>query len=109
MSSRIDVFQFGTFMREKNSLLDLKSKILKAKTPQTHYIYNIILHQFVYIYIYIHTYIVIHRQTVSLYHNSSEWIDTQDASSWDRNPPNFTLDLISYHSDNLATNVHLRN
>ena len=27
-------------------------------------------------YIYIYIYIVIHRQTVSLYHNSSEWLDT---------------------------------
>ena len=29
--------------------------------------------------IYIYTYIVICRQTVSLYHNSSVWLDTQDA------------------------------
>ena len=36
-------------------------------------------------------YIVIHRQTVSLYHNSSEWLDTWDGSSWDRNSANFTL------------------
>ena len=36
-------------------------------------------------------YIVINRQTVSLYHNSSVWLDTQDASSWDQNPPNFML------------------
>ena len=35
-------------------------------------------------------YIVIHRQTVSLYHNSSVWLDTRDASSWDRNPADFT-------------------
>ena len=27
-------------------------------------------------YIYIYMYIVIHRQTVSLYHNSSVWLDT---------------------------------
>ena len=33
------------------------------------------------------------RQIVSLYHNSSVWLDTQDASSWDRNSPNFTLDM----------------
>ena len=33
------------------------------------------------VYIYIYIYIVIHRQTVSLYHNSSVWIDAQDASS----------------------------
>ena len=43
-------------------------------------------------------YIVIHRQTVSLNQNSSVWLDTQDASSWDWNPANFTLDLVSYHS-----------
>ena len=28
-------------------------------------------------------YIVIHRQTVQLYHNFSVWLDTQDASSLD--------------------------
>ena len=33
-------------------------------------------------------YIVIHRQTVLFYQNSSVWLDTQDA----RNPSNFTLD-----------------
>ena len=36
----------------------------------------------------IYIYIVIHRQTVSFYQNSSEWLDTQDA----RSPSNFTLD-----------------
>ena len=41
-------------------------------------------------------YIVIHRQTVSLYHNSLVWLDTQDALSWDRNPPNFTLAIYIY-------------
>ena len=29
-------------------------------------------------------YIVIHRQTVSFYQNSSVWLDTQDARSRDR-------------------------
>ena len=48
--------------------------------------------------IYIYTYIVIHRQAVSLYHNSSAWLDTQDASSWDRNTPNPTLDMVSNRS-----------
>ena len=43
-------------------------------------------------------YIVTHRLTVLLYHNSLVWLDTQDSSSWDRNPPNFTLDLVSYRS-----------
>ena len=57
--------------------------------------------QFVFIYIYI--YIVIHKHSVSLYHNSSLWLDTQDARSWDRNPPNFTLDLVSNRSVNKRT------
>ena len=48
---------------------------------------------------------VVHRQTVSLYHNSSVWLDTQDASSWDRNLPNFTLDLVSYRSTIVTTYV----
>ena len=39
-------------------------------------------------------YIIIHRQTVSLYHNSSLWLDMQDASNWDWNLPNFTLDMV---------------
>ena len=39
----------------------------------------------------IYIYIVIHRQTVSFYQNSSVWLDTQDAQSRDRNLSNFTL------------------
>ena len=39
-------------------------------------------------------YIVIHRQTVSVYQNSSVWLDTSVARSRDRNPSNFTLDLV---------------
>ena len=27
---------------------------------------------------------------IYIYHNSSVWLDTQDASSWDQNPPDFT-------------------
>ena len=38
----------------------------------------------------VYIYIVIHRLTVSLYHNSSVWLDTWDAPSRDGNPPNFT-------------------
>ena len=57
------------------------------------------------IYIHIYIYIVIHRQTVSLYHNSTVWLDTQDSSSWDQNLPNFTLDLVSDCSDVLATYI----
>ena len=37
-------------------------------------------------------YIYIYRLTVSFYHNALLWLDTMDASSWDQNPPNFTLD-----------------
>ena len=49
-------------------------------------------HTHIYIYIYIYIYIcvcvcvcVIHRQILSMYHNSSLCLDTQDASSWDLN------------------------
>ena len=41
--------------------------------------------------IYIYIYIVIHRRTISLYHTTSEWLDTQDASSWHRKPADFTV------------------
>ena len=34
----------------------------------------------------VHTCFVIDRQTVSLYYNSSVWLGTRDASSWDRTP-----------------------
>ena len=44
--------------------------------------------------IYIYIYIVIHRQTVSFYQNSSVWLDPQDARSRDRNPSNFTIDVL---------------
>ena len=46
-------------------------------------------------------YIVIHRETVSFYQNSSVWLDTQDARGWDRSPSNFTLDLVSDRSANI--------
>ena len=41
-------------------------------------------------YIYIYIYIVIHRQTVLLYYNSSVWLDTQDVSSWNCSQANFS-------------------
>ena len=53
---------------------------------------------FLKIFIYIYINIVIYRQSVSLYHNSPVWLYAQDATSWDRNLPNFTLDLRSYRS-----------
>ena len=56
-----------------------------------------------YIYIYIYIYIVIQRQTVSLYHSLYVWLDMQDDSSWDRNPPNFTLEMVSNYSAISAT------
>ena len=37
-------------------------------------------------------YVVIHRLTVSSYHNSPVWVDTKGTWSWDRKPANFTLD-----------------
>ena len=50
-------------------------------------------------------YIVIHRQTVSFYQNSSVWLDTQDARSRDRNPSNFKLDRDSDHSSTKQTTL----
>ena len=47
------------------------------------------------IYIYI-----VHGQIVSFYQNSSVWLDAQDAWSQDRNPFDFTLDLVSDCSAN---------
>ena len=42
-------------------------------------------------------YIVILRQTVSLYHNSSVWMDMKDASSWNWNLADFTLDMVFHY------------
>ena len=36
-------------------------------------------------------YIIIHRQTVSLYYTSSVWLDIQDVSCWKRKPADFFL------------------
>ena len=56
-----------------------------------HFLFKLLVVNFSsYIYIYIYIYIVIHRQTV--------WLDIQDASSWDQNPPNFILDWVFYRS-----------
>ena len=44
----------------------------------------------------IYIYIYSHPQIVSLYHNSSLWLDTEDAWSRDQNRLNLTLDLVSY-------------
>ena len=46
-----------------------------------------IIAAFVCVYIYI--YIIIHRQTFSLYHNTSVQLDIRDSWSWDWNPANF--------------------
>ena len=44
----------------------------------------------------IYTYIVIHRQKISLYQNSLLWLVMQNTLSWDQNPHHFTLDLVFY-------------
>ena len=81
---------------------------------QTHTHIHIHIHKQIhtYWYIYIHTQIHIyihiycHPQTdFSLYHNSSVWQDSQETSSWNCNPPNFTLGLLSYRSAISVTNV----
>ena len=50
--------------------------------------------------LYIYIYIYILSSTDRLFHciHNSMWLDTQDGSSWDWNPPNYTLDFVSYHS-----------
>ena len=61
------------------------------------------MHTYIYIYVYIN--IVIHRQTVSFYQNSSLCLDTQDARSRDRNPSNFTLDCVSTKRTTMAKGI----
>ena len=58
--------------------------------------------------IYIYIYIVIHRQTVSFYQNSSVWLDTQDAQSLDRNQSKFTVRLSLRPLSQQAYHVWLR-
>ena len=51
------------------------------------------------IYIYIHTHThVIHRLIVLFYHNSSVWLDVQDAWSWDRNLADFYASQVFCHT-----------
>ena len=76
----------------------------------------------IYIYIYIRIYVCVcvcvcvvrvsiyiciccHPRTVSLYHNFSVWLDTWDAWSWDRNPPNFSFVRLSIIP--LSPHLHL--
>ena len=49
---------------------------------------------------YIYIYIVLLRQTVSLYHSPSVWLETRFTSSWDRNPTDFTP--VGYLTANLT-------
>ena len=49
-------------------------------------------------YIHSYIYIVTHRQTVSLYHKSSVWLDRLDSQSWDRNLADWKANLRFYHS-----------
>ena len=53
----------------------------------------------------VNIYIVIHRQIVSFYQNSSVWLDTWDARSRDRNPFNFTFDSVLDRSANKRTTL----
>ena len=48
-------------------------------------------------------YIVIHRQTVSIYHNSPVLLGVQDASSWDQNPADFTS--VGYLTPELSSSL----
>ena len=74
-------------MMKKGSLLakvffiNFKHYLLNSKIYSLVRTNNFIEHYTANIYMYI--YIVINEQIVSLYHNSSMGLDTQDASSWD--------------------------
>ena len=46
----------------------------------------------------IYIYIVIHRQTISLYHNSSVWLNTDGSRSWDRNLADTNANPRFYHT-----------
>ena len=52
-------------------------------------------------------YIIIHRQTLSLYHKYSVWLDTRDASRWDQNPADFTS--LGYLTPDLSLFTKRRN
>ena len=57
------------------------------------------------VYIYIYIYILSSTNRLfRFYHDSSVWLDTEDAWSRDRNPPNFSLDL-SDRSANKSTTL----
>ena len=72
-----------------------KQKKMKYYIGTLSYVKNTSSDYFVIIYIYIYC----HPQTdCFFYHNSSVWLNMQDSSSWDQNPPNFMLDLVSYRS-----------
>ena len=91
------VFFLNKWMKQAQEGLKVSNKDSRIKKNQIkiqeHRFYD---NLFISLYMYIYIYIVIHRQTVSLYLNSSVRLSTQDASSCDRNPSNFTLDLVSY-------------
>ena len=103
------------------SLFDLRTKLDKGVLQDTHAqvkdaedkVTSLATHQrthtslslSLYIYIYIYIYIYCHPQTVSFWHHFSVSLDTQDAWSQDRNPSNFTLDLVSDHSANKRTTL----
>ena len=53
------------------------------------------LYMNVYIYIYIYIYILSSTDRLFPCITSLQWLDTQDTSSWDRNQPNLTLDMVS--------------
>ena len=56
---------------------------------------------YIYVYIYVCMYVC-----VNVNHNSSVWLDTEDVSSWDRKPTNFTLDMVPNRSAISATYIN---
>ena len=64
-------------------------------------------HTHTHIYMYIYIYIYILSSTYRLFRSirTLVWVDTEDARSRDRNPSNFTLELVSNHSANKCTTL----
>ena len=90
-------------MQEANFQIIQSQHFWKKNLKKNSLIFSKILHLIFEWPLYIYIYIFFNRQAVSLYHNSSAWLATQGAPSWDRNLPNFTQDMISNCSAISAT------
>ena len=73
------------YLDDQSGMLANKNGWRERESQGTQCFRQDLLMIYIYIYIYIYICIVIHRQTVSFYQNSSVWLDRLDSRSWDRN------------------------